>query len=108
MGSGYGGRSAVGNLDANHGTTVPTFTFDEIEKASGLKIDTLLIDCEGCAQDMMDQLGPKIQDQIKLVLIEADMPDSGGDCTKHCMNYKKFFKFLDDAGFEQIDEFNDC
>jgi len=106
LGSGYGGRSALRG-DANS-VTVPTYTFDEIEKASGLKFDTLLIDCEGCAQHMMDQLGPKIETQIKLVVIEADMPDDGGDCTADCMHYPKFFDFLAKSGFQQIDEFNDC
>lgn len=106
LGSGYGGRSDPGKLRG--GVTVPTFTFDDVEKASGLKFDSLLIDCEGCAQDMMDQIGPKIKSQIKTIVIEADMPDTGGDCTAHCMNYRKFFKFLTDNGFTQVDEFNDC
>jgi len=106
LGSGYGGRSAVG--DNAPGVDVPTFSFDAVQKASGLKFDTLLIDCEGCAQDMMDQIGPKIQSQIKTIVIEADMPDTGGDCTSHCMNYKKFFNFLEQSGFKQVDMFNDC
>jgi FkbM family methyltransferase len=105
LSSGYGGRSDASNL---RGGGVPTFKFDEVEQASGLKFDTLLIDCEGCAQDMMDQIGPKIQSQINLIVIEADMPDTGGDCTSHCMNYKKFFDFLKQSGFAQVDEFNDC
>jgi len=109
LGSGYGGRSATGK---QQGFTVPTFHFDDVEKASGLKFDTLLIDCEGCAQDMMDQIGPKIQSQIKLIIIEADMPKvkpgAFTDCTSHCMDYQKFFAFLKESGFEQVDEFNDC
>jgi len=117
LASGYGGqslasgstwkswiRSKLGLVQA-----VPTFTFDDVEKASGLKFDTLLIDCEGCAQDLMDQIGPKIQSQINLVVIEADMPDvAGSDCTSHCMDYNHFFAFLKDSGFEKVDEFNDC
>jgi len=121
LGSGYGGRSQVGAQESwsgmlndlgsrlsGHTTTVPVFTFEEVEKAAGLKVDTLLIDCEGCAQDMMDQIGPKIQHQIQTIVIEADMPDTGGDCTSHCMNYKKFFDFLSENGFQQVDKFNDC
>jgi len=110
LGSGYGGRSETGkNLRVGSGEiSIPTFSFDEVQKAVGFKIDTLLIDCEGCAQDMMDQIGPAIREQIQLIVIEADMPDVGGDCTKHCMNYPKFFKFLTDSGFQQVDKFNDC
>jgi len=112
LGSGYGGRSDVSNLRG--GMEVPTFHFDDVEKASGLKFDTLLIDCEGCAQDMMDQIGPKIKSQIKLIVIEADMPARNtpetqtSDCSDHCMDYTKFFNFLKSSGFEQVDEFNDC
>lgn len=114
LGSGYGGRSAVADTNLRKGGaapvgSVPTFTFDQVQKATGLVFDTLLIDCEGCAQDMMDQIGPKIQSQINLIVIEADMPAGvGGDCTKHCMDYQKFFKFLNENGFEQVDMFNDC
>jgi len=114
LSSGYGGRSETGQMRG--GYTVPTFKFDDVEKASGLKFDTLLIDCEGCAQDMMDQIGPKIQSQINLIVIEADMPVAtpgaviprAEACTKHCMDYQKFFNFLRKSGFQQVDEFNDC
>ena len=81
---------------------------EEVEEALGLKIDTLLIDCEGCAQQMMDQIGPKLRTQINLVLLEADMGNDGGDCQKDCMDYKAFFAFLEECGVEMVDKFNDC
>merc|ERR1719188_2372345 len=91
------------------GVLVPGFRFHEVEAALGKKVDTLLIDCEGCAQDMMDQLGPAIESgQIKLLLIEGDMPVGAKDCHSHCMDYKKFFAYLAKHGFEQVDKFNDC
>ncbi|CAK0824250.1 unnamed protein product [Prorocentrum cordatum] len=91
------------------GVVVPGFAFNEVESALGKKVDTLLIDCEGCAQDMMDQLGPVIESgQIKLLLIEGDMPVGAKDCHSHCMDYKKFFAYLAKHGFEQVDKFNDC
>jgi len=91
------------------GVLVPGFRFSEVEAAIGKKVDTLLIDCEGCAQDMMDQLGPAIESgQIKLLLIEGDMPVGAKDCHSHCMDYDKFFDYLALHGFEQIDKFNDC
>jgi len=91
------------------GVVVPGYHLHEVESALGKKVDTLLIDCEGCAQDMMDQLGPVIESgQIKLLLIEGDMPVGAKDCHSHCMDYKKFFAYLAKHGFEQVDKFNDC
>lgn len=122
FGYGYGGRSESSTwlswlgskLGILHYRSVPTYTFDDVEKATGLRFDTLLIDCEGCAQDMMEQLKPKLEKQINLILIESDMgrniTETGNftDCTTHCMDYKQFFDFLEQSGFEQVDMFNDC
>lgn len=109
LGSGYGGRSdnTLGSKSVG-GRYSPTFSFDEVEEAIGFKIDTLLIDCEGCAQFMMDQLKPKLKKQIQLILLEADMPMSKGDCKSNCMNYTVFFDVLEGYGFEKVDQFNDC
>merc|ERR1719326_1608699 len=75
-----------------------------------MKFDTLLIDCEGCGQYMTNQIFPLVESgQVKLILLEADMPNKGGDCTgPTCMDYAKFFKGLEDRGMEQVDKFNDC
>jgi FkbM family methyltransferase len=67
--SNYASRTAeVGASSGADVVTVPNYLFDEVEQALGAKVDTLLIDCEGCAQHMMDQIGPKIQSQVNLVL----------------------------------------
>jgi len=91
------------------GKVVPGFRFNEVEEALGKKVDTLLIDCEGCAQFMMDQISEPIKSgQIKLIIIEGDMPVGAKDCKKNCMDYQKFFGFLSENGFEMVDKFNDC
>lgn len=94
--SGYGGRTSKTTSAKDR---VPVFTFDEVEKASGLIFDTLLIDCEACGQDLLDAIDHKLH-QIKLVLIEADQPGK--------MDYKVFFDRLIKSGMEQVDKFNDC
>lgn len=101
---GYASRTVVGQK----GVAVPWYSFDTVEEALGKQVDTLLIDCEGCAQFMMDQIGPKIRTQINLILIEGDMPLGAKDCHSNCMDYQKFFKFLTEAGFEMVENFNDC
>lgn len=107
-GSQYWARSVEVN-DAHDKGVTPNYHFDEVEKALGLKIDTLLIDCEGCAQHMMDQIGPKIRSQINLIIVEADMGVRDVQhCDKDCMDYQAFFAFLEDSGFEMVDKLNDC
>ena len=46
--------SSTGDGDAE---VIPNFNVQDIQEALGVKIDTLLIDCEGCGHHMMDQLG---------------------------------------------------
>lgn len=90
---------------------VPNFEFDTVEAALGRKIDTLLIDCEGCGAAMMNQLGPKLK-QVNLILFEGDMAtsDPEAECqpTNDCMDYEKFIAVLQESGFEQVDKLNDC
>jgi len=90
------------------GVQVPIFKFDDIESALGLKVDTLLIDCEGCLPDLMEQIGPKLDHQIDLILLEADMPTGAPDCQGKCVDYSKFITFLIQHGFTMVDNFNDC
>lgn len=87
---------------------VDNYHLAEVEEALGITIDTLLIDCEGCAQQMMDEIGPKLKSQINLVLLEADMGDDGGDCRVNCMDYRKFIAYLADAGLHMVEKRNDC
>merc|ERR1719428_1310167 len=57
----------------------------------------------------MDQISEPIKSgQIKLIIIEGDMPVGAKDCKKNCMDYEKFFGFLTENGFEMVDKFNDC
>jgi FkbM family methyltransferase len=119
---GYGGRTApIEKREQGKPNGRPNnVLFVDVEEALGSPIDTLLIDCEGCAQHLLDQIGPPIRSgQIKLILLEADMPTNqflrergksteGNDCRKGCMDYGAFFDVLMGSGFELVDEYNDC
>lgn len=97
----YGTRTCGSN-----GIKMPNYSIQEIKQAMGqTKIDTLLIDCEGCAQFMMDQIGPLIESDVKLVLLEADMPV---EHNKNGMNYTNFIDFMHQKGFSIVEKFNDC
>mmetsp|Transcript_120952 Transcript_120952/g.353379 ORF Transcript_120952/g.353379 Transcript_120952/m.353379 type:complete len:294 (-) Transcript_120952:49-930(-) len=77
---------------------VPNYSFKDVEQALGQQVDTLLIDCEGCIDDMMDQLGPLIATRINTVIFERDGK----------ANWTDFNATLEAAGLTMVDELNDC
>ena len=60
----------------------------------------------------MDEIGPKIKSaRINLIILESDM---GCNHKEHmntiikCMDYEAFAAFVEGAGFELVERFNDC
>lgn len=82
----------------------------EVERKFGVKIDTLLIDCEGCVDYFLAE-NPGLLDQVKLVLLEGDNgvygPDSDPECASRgdCVDYNQVIKRLEEAGFRLVEEF---
>jgi FkbM family methyltransferase len=72
---------------------IPNYTLEEIEKTYDLKFNTLVIDCEGCLEDFLNE-NPEILKQIKLIIFEKDYP-------KKC-NYNKIFDKLRKHKFERL------
>ena len=64
------------------GVKVSHFTWDEIEKATGLKINTIIFDCEGCIFPIMTLYKHKFS-QIEKVIIENDKT-AGWECEEDC------------------------
>lgn len=79
---------------------VQNFTFDSVERALGRKIDTVLIDCEGCAQDMLDQISPKLRTQINLVILRTDNLGT--------TDYPWLISYLGACGLKKVEAINDC
>ena len=72
---------------------IPTVTFEDVERQLGRPIDTLLIDCEGCIESLLEgQL--HILRGIRLIIMEEDMFPF--------VNYNKWWKVLQREGFKQI------
>lgn len=66
----YGSRTS----SDGEGALVSNVRFEEIEAFVGFQFDTLLIDCEGCIQDLLplEEHQPLLQN-IALILMEEDM-----------------------------------
>ena len=77
---GYGKTTS---LDENApGVRVSHFTWDEIEKMTGLTINTIIFDCEGCMFPILSEYKHKFQ-QIDKLVIENDKT-AGWDCGEEC------------------------
>lgn len=104
----YGTRTRV-SAGADVNETSPSYTLQEVEDTLGKKVDTLLIDCEGCGRHLMEDMADVIKTRIKLIILEADMPCGKGDAPKdNCMDYEPFFAELTSNGFKMIEKHNDC
>jgi FkbM family methyltransferase len=53
---------------------ISCISYDEIEKIANTKINTLFLDCEGCACSFLDQYDDKLVN-INKIIIENDMKD---------------------------------
>lgn len=75
---------------------IAAFDFQAIERHVGFKINTLLIDCEGCVDAIFSGKTAKLLDQVSLILIEEDNPRfvKGG--------YEAFFALLLSKGFKRV------
>ena len=76
------------------GTHVAHFTWDDIERQTGLKITTIIFDCEGCMFPILNTYRHKFS-QIKKVIIENDN-HQGPNCDSECQEANRFFE---DSGF---------
>ena len=118
----YASRTVESNDPAKKKNSL---TFHKLESETGLRYDTLLIDCEGCLPQIIGEIKhPIVSGQIKLVLFEADRPKIHGrrenltesDCQEAhqvgeaniCTDYDEFRDFLESNGFSMEDRFSDC
>ena len=76
------------------GTHVAHFTWDDIETQTGLKITTIIFDCEGCMFPILNTYRHKFS-QIQKVIIENDN-HQGPNCDSECQEANRFFE---DSGF---------
>lgn len=72
---------------------VPSISYREIEAELGLSFDTLLIDCEGCIGNVLSGDNMRLLAQVRLVIIEEDVP--------HETDYAAWHALLRERGFRR-------
>lgn len=110
-GSGYGERTVDG-ANSTAAKKVPNFEWDAVEKASGMKFDTLVMDCEGCLEQVMDQIGPKLKSQINTFVLEGDFDcefeGTPSQMKGECLSYEKTIDTMAKNGLKLVEKRNDC
>ena len=76
------------------GTRVTHFTWDDIEQKTGLVINAIIFDCEGCMFDILSSYRDKLR-QVNKIIIENDN-HLGPHCDLQCQQGNKL---LEDSGF---------
>eukprot|EP00971_Amphidinium_carterae_P320369 6368101-Amphidinium_carterae.1 len=77
---------------------VPSISFQELQEKYNIEFDTLLVDCEGCFENMLAEF-PNMLDQVSTLMLEADYGmewQPGGYA-----NYSRVLATLKSLGFLQ-------
>merc|ERR1711968_19766 len=87
---------------------IAAWPLSELEQRFGLRVDTLLIDCEGCVEYSVEyNLG--LLDQVHTVLLEGDMgiysKKEAPDCGSKCVNYDLVMQRFQAEGFKIMEAF---
>jgi len=96
--SSYATETRVVSDGAKATHIVPRISFADLEARLGWRIDTLLIDCEGCISSLLGAADDgRILDGIRLILMEHDLPWRVGHG-----GYGSYFALFRRRGFEQV------
>jgi hypothetical protein len=85
------GYGKVASEEENaEGVRVAHFTWDDIERVTGLTINTIIFDCEGCMFPILSQYKHKFG-QIEKLIIENDKT-AGWQCGEECEAANKWLE----------------
>ena len=76
--------------EGEQGVRVAHFSWDQVERETGLTINTIIFDCEGCMFPILSQYGHKFR-QIDKVVIENDKT-AGWECDQECEDANKWLE----------------
>lgn len=77
----------------NNNTAIPSYSLDEIKQKYNLEFNVLIADCEGFLEVFFDE-NPKIYDNLRLIIFEADYAEK--------CNYDKIRKNLYNNNFTKL------
>lgn len=97
-------RAAGLQQAADIATSVSHWTLDSLSVITGLRFDTLIIDCEGCIQSLLPLNATRatfarLLRNIKTIVLEGDMPMGAPDCADACVDYAAWTAKFEEAGF---------
>ena len=82
------------------------YTYSEIETATQVRFDTLLIDCEGCIAFLFEDNDRSLKDvlrSVNLIIIEADNPSGPtSPCVHSCVDYPDWIGRLHAIEFRTV------
>lgn len=92
---------------------VPATPWQEVELQFGVKLDTLLIDCEGCVLKFLDE-NPGLLEQVNTIVLEGDMGVYKGyrsplECPpSSCVQYDGVIARLESSGFRVVESWREA
>jgi FkbM family methyltransferase len=82
------------------------YSYTELQRAVSLTFDTLLIDCEGCINQVFLTEAGRLEDiptllrPVRTIIIEADNPlKDQSPCLRNCVNYTRWTETFLQMGF---------
>ena len=87
--SGYGSYATI-----NDNSEIKSYTLDEVKSMYNLTFNVLVLDCEGCMEDFIQE-NPVILNELNLILFEADRPE--------VTNYDKIRELLKSNNFIELE-----
>jgi FkbM family methyltransferase len=90
------------NLRTVNESVVSTISFEKLQELLNLQFTAILIDCEGCIQQLFQGSLDILLKTVKTILLEADMSTNSHSCASNCVDYRFWIKKFIAAGFTVV------
>ena len=87
------------------------YTYTELQSAIGVTFDTILIDCEGCIENLFidgDKSLKQVLRAVRVIILEADNPQGPlSPCSTACVDYEIWLSKFKEIGFRLVRQVQD-